>query len=450
MLTHNVSRNSTAWRTASWLTAALLAVPSLPGQGDGFYGTLPDLSTPRQELATAVLGGVLYAAGGLSGPGTALATVERYDATAGWTPVAPMPTTRHHFGLAAAAGRLFAVGGYVQSFVGNNAVHAYDPAANSWTRVSSLPQPRGALAAVELGGRIYAVGGVHPTRGVVGDLTVYDPATDTWTTLPPMPTPREHLAAAVLDGQLWVCGGRVGFGGELRTVEVFDPATNTWTARPDLPVAHGGTGAAVLRGRLLVFGGEQPAGNVAQVDAWDTGRGAWRRVRDLPLPVHGIYPATLGDRIVVAGGAIVPGYGAVATVQTFAWLPAGVTSVGTSTHCGRPIWLGVAAPPLVGRTGFGWLTSADVPAGALGALVLAGDPAPAGTVLLGAPVFAALGAGTVASAFVADGNGVAFLAGPDPIPAGLTGLSFWLQGVWLPPNGCLPLLASDAITFQVP
>jgi hypothetical protein len=436
--------------TASFgLVLALPFADPLAAQGDGFYGTLPSMGTARQELATAVLGGQLYAAGGFSNTGAPLSSVERSDLQSGWAPVASMPTTLHHFGLAATAGRLFAVGGYVSSFTGTAAVHAYDPVGNAWSPVRALPQPRGALVAVELGGLIYAVGGVHPTRGVVGDLTVYDPLGDTWTTLPPMPTPREHLGAAAFGGRLWVGGGRVGFGAELRTVEVFDPATNTWTTMPDLPVAHGGTGAAVLRGRLLVFGGEAPAGIVAEVDEWDPARGSWRRVRDLPVPVHGISPAALGDRIVIAGGATVPGFGAIAGVQTFAYLPDGVVQYGASTHCGRPVWLGVLAPPLAGQVGFGWLTSADLPAGAFGGSLVAAAPDPAGTPLLGAPLFIALGAGTTFAVALADPTGVASLPLAGVVPPGLVGLTFYVQGGWLPPGGCVPLMTSDALACTI-
>jgi len=447
-----LSNLRSGWRltrpAAACLAATLLLGAMLAAQGGGFFSALPNMSTARQEIASAELNGMLYVAGGLGISANSLSSVERFDPVSGWATVAPMPTTLHHFGLAAADGRLFAVGGYVSGFTGTAAVHAYDPTTDSWSPVAPLPQPRGALAAVSLGGLVYAVGGVHPSLGVTAHLTAYDPLTDTWTMLPPMPTPREHLAAAALDDKLWVCGGRQGFGAELRSFEVYDPMTNAWTVLPDMPVAHGGTGAATLRGRLLVFGGEGPGGNVAEVDEWSPSRGTWQRVRDLPTPVHGIYPAALGDRLVIAGGGIVPGLGAVATVQVFSYLPAGVVAYGQSTHCGQPVFLGVLERPIAGQNGFGWLTSDDLPPGAFGAIALSAAPDLTGAPLFGAAVFVALAGAAVAPA-PADANGIASLPGPDPLPVALTGLTFYLQGGWLPPSGCVPLLTSDAIMLLV-
>jgi hypothetical protein len=69
--------------------------------------------------------------------------------------------------------------------------------------------------------------------------------------------------------------------------------------------------------------------------------------------------------------------------------------------------------------------------------------------LFGAPVFVAFGPGTALATALAGANGVASLAVPGPLPAGLAGLTFWVQGGWVPPGGCVPLLTSDAIACTV-
>jgi hypothetical protein len=217
--------------------------------------------------------------------------------------------------MAAAGGRIYAIGGYPGPFVPTAAVWAYDPAQNQWTPRAPLPAPRGALAAVTIDGRIYAVGGVDAVFGVVGDLAVYDPGMDRWTPLPPMPTPREHLAAATTGGKLYAAGGRAP--ANLQAFEAYDPATNRWTQLRNLPTARGGNGAAALFGRILVFGGEGPGGNFPQVEEYDPGPDTWRALTPMTVPLHGIYPATVGDEIVIAGGGVVPGL--LPTNQAFAF-----------------------------------------------------------------------------------------------------------------------------------
>jgi N-acetylneuraminic acid mutarotase len=407
----------------------------------------------RQELGAAELNGLIYAAGGLDASARPTNTVERFDPTTGiWSFVASMPGTLHHFGMAAAQGKLYVVGGYVSSFTGTSAVREYDPSANAWRTVASLPRRRGALAAVAIDGKIYAVGGVDPSRGVVSDLTVYDPGNDEWSTLAPMIFAREHLAATAMGGKLYAAGGRVGFGSELRSTEVYDPVTNRWTRLPDMNVAHGGTGAASLRGKVLVVGGEGPGGNVRQVDEYDPARGTWRLVTDTRTPVHGIYPVTLGDEIVVAGGATTPGFEAIRTVQSFRYLPDGVEAYAPSVPEGSgPIFLGVTERPVVGTSGFGFVSS-NAPPQRLGALALGMEPDLVGTMILGVPIHVSLTGSTVVVSITSDMSGTFHLPVIGPLSASLRGQTFYAQTVWindpLTPSP-LALSSSDAVEITV-
>src|SRR5919106_1065293 len=90
------------------------------------------LPTPRSEVASAVLDGKIYIAGGFDGSGRSTAVLEAYDPAADrWEARAPMPAPRDHAMAAAHAGRLFVFGGgFGQA---TRETFAYDPSSNAWT-----------------------------------------------------------------------------------------------------------------------------------------------------------------------------------------------------------------------------------------------------------------------------------------------------------------------------
>jgi hypothetical protein len=77
------------------------------------WDPLPPLPSPREGLAAAAIGGVIYAVGGeLGSASTAQATLEAFDVlTLRWERLPPMPTPRGGLAAAAFGGRLHVVGG---------------------------------------------------------------------------------------------------------------------------------------------------------------------------------------------------------------------------------------------------------------------------------------------------------------------------------------------------
>jgi N-acetylneuraminic acid mutarotase len=282
----------------------------------GVWISLAPLQTARQELAVAAANGRLYAIGGISG-NSVLSSVEEYDPpTNRWRFVAPLPETLHHPAAAVVDDIIYVIGGYrTLAFDPTSAVYRYDPRSDLWTRVASLPSPRGALAAAVIDGRIYAVGG-NPGGNA---LTMYDPMADRWTSLAAMPTAREHLAAVAAGGKLYVAGGRQPRN--VAALEVYDPATDRWGALSPLPTARSGLAAAVTGARMYVFGGEgnpfSPTGVFEQNEAYDIGSDTWRTDTAMPTPRHGIGAAVIDDRIYIPGGAILQGFGAINTNEAF-------------------------------------------------------------------------------------------------------------------------------------
>jgi N-acetylneuraminic acid mutarotase len=169
------------------------------------------LPTPRSEVASAVLDGKIYVAGGFDASGRSTAVLEVYDPAADrWEARAAMPAPRDHAMAAAHAGRLFVFGGSLGE--ATRETFAYDPSVNAWTSLVVMPLRRTAGGAAVLGDRIFVVGGTgdNPIATMV-----FDPSGATWSLGPALPAPREHLAVVGTGPAIYVVGGR--WEGELKS-----------------------------------------------------------------------------------------------------------------------------------------------------------------------------------------------------------------------------------------
>ncbi len=110
-----------------------------------------------------MVNGILYAIGGCTDNVCIgfVNTVEAYNpASDSWTTKAPMPTARREFGTGVINGVIYAVGGLQgPGSSGINTNEAYDPVANVWSTMSPMPTPRGDLGAAAFNGLLYAIGG---------------------------------------------------------------------------------------------------------------------------------------------------------------------------------------------------------------------------------------------------------------------------------------------------
>jgi N-acetylneuraminic acid mutarotase len=137
-----------------------------------------------------------------------------------------MPRPREHLAAAVVGGMVYVIGGRWND-TGNVAdATLYDPAGDAWTELAFMPTARGGLTAATLEGRIHVTGGESFGGGsrTFEEHEVYDPATDAWTTLPPLPTSRHGLASQGVDGRLYVIAGGETPGLSVSGyVEVFAP-----------------------------------------------------------------------------------------------------------------------------------------------------------------------------------------------------------------------------------
>jgi N-acetylneuraminic acid mutarotase len=259
-----------------------------------------DLPTPRAEIASAVLDGRIYIAGGFEANGDNSNVVEAYDPASGrWQRLAPLPEARDHAMAAAFGGKFYVFGGGGRGGT-TSTVFSYDPATDAWSRRADMPLRRTAGGAAVLADRIVVAGGTGDSPATT---MLYDPAADRWTAGPPLLASREHLAVVADGGRVYVIGGR--WNNELRaTNEVLDSTTGSWRRLADMPTARGGTSAGAVNGRIFVAGGEafDPTRTFPQVEIYDPERDAWSAAPPLPTPRHGLAVQGLGNLLYVIGG----------------------------------------------------------------------------------------------------------------------------------------------------
>jgi len=172
----------------------------------------------------------------------------------------------------------------------------------------------------ELGGKVYAVGGFGDSFQPVGTLEVYDPATDRWEARAPLPLALHHPTAVSLNGKLYVMGGfrgRLSWTPEAALFE-YDPAGNVWHRRASMPTARGGLAAAALPDRILVFGGEAPFRIFNATEMYEPAGMRWIGKEPMPTPRHGIGVAVVGGIVYVPGGGTQPGFARTAVNEAYA------------------------------------------------------------------------------------------------------------------------------------
>ncbi|HZC53462.1 MAG TPA: DUF1668 domain-containing protein, partial [Mycobacterium sp.] len=269
---------------------------------------MPHMLQARAAAAAAVVGDRLIVTGGVDAGGALLNTTEVFDGNA-WSAGAPIPTPRQMLAAASDGKLVYAVGGTNGS--GDlPTLEAYDPAAKAWTSLPALPQARSDLGVAITDGRLVAVGGVSSGQ-VLKTVSVFDLMTKTWTGLPDMSTPRHGMAVAAVEKSVYAIGGStaVGDGQVIASAEVLklparkiQPASQ-WRSLPDAPTARLMMAWAVLNNKIWVIGGLQNGVALQTVESYDPHSGAWETGPPLPIPLHHAAAATYRGEVVVLGGA---------------------------------------------------------------------------------------------------------------------------------------------------
>jgi hypothetical protein len=310
------------------LVAAGCSPMNARAEQDGAWVERASLNIARQECNAARIGENVYVVGGLlpGFPLVATDTVEAYHIPSDtWTLVAPAPVGLDHMAVAAMGGKLYVMGGYAADFNARDETWIYDPTADAWSAGAPLPSARGACWSAVHDGRIYVFGGANVNDAATRSTFVYDPIADAWSTGADMPVAGEHLTAVAVGDFIYVIGGRNGSSTGVN--QRYDPAGDSWELMATMPTARAAPAAAAFGHRIHVAGGETPR-LFDEHEVYDTIRDTWDTAPAMPVPRHGLGAVALDDRILFPGGAIVQGFGAVSTVDSFVpALPSGVPTL---------------------------------------------------------------------------------------------------------------------------
>ncbi len=268
---------------------------------------LPHLLQPRAAAAAAVAGDRLVVTGGVDANGALLNTTEVFDGTS-WSLGAPLPTPRQLLAAASDGKLIYAVGG---SSGGSDlaTVEAYDPAAKTWTALAALPQPRSDLGVAIADGRLVAVGGVSSGR-VLKSVSVLDLMMKTWDALPDMATARRGMAVAAVEKSVYAIGGSTAVGDSqlVATAEALklparqiQPAPQ-WRSLPDAPMPRLMMAWAVQGDKIWLMGGLRNGATLQTVESYEPRTGTWETGPPLPIPLHHAAAATFRGEVVVLGG----------------------------------------------------------------------------------------------------------------------------------------------------
>ncbi|MBK9174816.1 MAG: T9SS type A sorting domain-containing protein [Flavobacteriales bacterium] len=199
------------------------------------------LSQARVEIATAVVGNKVIFAGGHQATWngadyTCIASdvIDIFDLTSNTWSTATLSQARAGMASAVLDGKAYFAGGYRGSGVGvSDRVDIYDAVADSWS-TATLSQARALYGGgVTVGGRVMFAGGIIADNTCSETVDIYDPAADAWSTHL-LIAPRFGVQAASVGNYAIFAGGGCGVVNWYYTtgsdaVDVYDAANDTWS-----------------------------------------------------------------------------------------------------------------------------------------------------------------------------------------------------------------------------
>lgn len=223
-----------------------------PTEEDSWQELSP-LPARRARMGTTAYLGKVYAVGGVveSGPTDRL---DIYDVESGeWQTGTPYPAAVANIGVVQIGGKLLVAGGCGANGQPRADVYLYDPADDTWAEVAPLPQPLCAYAISVWGKRAYLFGGWDGTAYQTAAYA-YDNTSDTWSSLAAPSGARGFGAAATLSDHIFYVGG-YDDKRESTTCEVYIPEDDRWDTCAPMLLPRGGLGLAAVGGRLFALGG---------------------------------------------------------------------------------------------------------------------------------------------------------------------------------------------------
>ena len=221
------------------------------------WAEAPSMAEGRWGHSAALLAdGRVLVVGGFRGDGSAIASAEIYDPSAGgsWSPAGSLPAAAGYQSLAQLSdGRVLVAGGQDGDTASKTAA-IFDPTSSAWTPVGELGHARGYATAVHLANDMVLIAGGGANDSRLSSAELFDPASLTWSDTGEMTEPRSQGGAVVLaDGRALVVGGGKTHN---PTAETYDPSSGNWSPTGPTTTWRASPQVTLLEdGRVFVLGG---------------------------------------------------------------------------------------------------------------------------------------------------------------------------------------------------
>ena len=180
------------------------------------------------------------------------------------TVIPPMTLARSFPAVSSLSKLMIVAGGNMEGGCSTNKVEVFQQETSQWHQAASLPKACCNLSLTSSGDTLYALGGYDQPSLLnqalyisIGDLLgVQDPTKLTWRTL--QTSPSYQPPAAMLFGNLLAVGGWTTSGGKvaLKSIYMYSSTTDSWMYFSDLPEPCAWTTCAVLSAtEMLLIGG---------------------------------------------------------------------------------------------------------------------------------------------------------------------------------------------------
>jgi outer membrane protein assembly factor BamB len=235
---------------AATSTDTVQALPeSASPQAQATATVVGHLPAVRSDLSAVTIGSKAYVLGGYDGTTPDPAVLATANGRS-FSQVAELKVPARYLATAAVGGRIFAFGGETASGGATDAIQEIDPGKGTARVVGHLPRAFSHAAAVVLGGEVYVLGG--EANGVATDAAWrFDPASGRVSKAPPLPIAVAG-GAAVGNGKAAYLLGGTGAGGETLSSVVSLWLQAAKPAHPAKPAAQASRHAPPFRGQLMI------------------------------------------------------------------------------------------------------------------------------------------------------------------------------------------------------
>lgn len=238
-------------------------------------------------------------------------TVLPAPANGTWAQVADIPTPRYGASGGAMFGKLYVVGGNLNTGT-TTVTELYDPSINSWgTLSSSGAVSRSWAGSAVVNDKLYVMGGCingDCTGNTTNILQVLDlSSSNDWVQLSPMPVAASHMAVSVSGHLIFVSGGQTCATCDPQNIQlVYNTQSDSWlNGSGSSPYVFSQTNAVNIQGKFYAPGGfYETTGNISSnLFQFNTQNFQWQQKQSLQVARYNAGVVAKDEELYVISGS---------------------------------------------------------------------------------------------------------------------------------------------------